>query len=493
MSAVQSLWRGFKSLSRWLLVTLCVLLCLVALALGFAALRVLLYDQQDDAKAMEGKRTYLHDLRERAVSSPPGAPNIVFILYDDLGYGDLSMTGSRAIATPNIDALAEQGMTLDRFYSPAPVCTPSRFGFLTGRFAERGLPQVVFPADHPLTWLQKFNGQNTRIPAHEVTLAEILQAAGYRTGMVGKWHLGDHSPSLPNDLGFEEFFGALYSNDMTPFALYRNREVVQAAPADQTRISEAYADEAVSFIGRHRDQPFFLYLAHSFPHIPLHVRESRRGQSSGGLYGDVVEELDEGLGEIMAALEAAGVADQTLVILTSDNGPWFQGSPGGVRGRKSDTFEGGMHVPFVARWPGALCRGCRSDGLAMGTDLLPTVLDLLQLPAPPDRILDGRSLLPMLTRGTGSPHQYLYYFSRGLRAVRDNRFKYMPRRGIVHTQAGSFLGIAMPRGPWLFDLESDPDESYDASERWPGERRRLRQAHDRRVQAMRENPSGWQR
>jgi hypothetical protein len=217
-------------LARSLLVTVLVITALVLVVGVVAAIKVALYEQRDDAGHLEQKQAYLVRLRESSVQGAVRKPNIVFVLYDDLGYGDFSFTGSRAIDTPNIDALAHEGASFTRFYSPAPVCTPSRFGFLTGRFAERaGLSHVVFPQRHPLTWMMKLQGRNIRMPAHEITLAEMLGAAGYRTGMVGKWHLGDHSPSLPNDLGFDEFFGALYSNDMQPFAFYRDRAIARSS------------------------------------------------------------------------------------------------------------------------------------------------------------------------------------------------------------------------------------------------------------------------
>jgi arylsulfatase A-like enzyme len=456
-----------------------------------AVLKVHFYEQKDDAAHLREKHNYLRQIGDLAKTRSVEGPNIVFILYDDLGYGDFSFTGSRSIATPNIDTLAHDGVVLNQFYSPAPICTPSRFGYLTGRFAERGgLPHVVFPEHHPATWIFKLLGTNTRIPSYEITMADILKAAGYRTGMVGKWHLGDHGPSLPNAMGFEQYFGALYSNDMTPFALYRNERIVEPAPADQTRISEIYAHETTAFIDQYKEEPFFLYLAHNFPHQPLHIRDSRKGKSPGGLYGDVVEELDEGIGQIVASLKAAGVYDNTLILVSSDNGPWFQGRPGPVRGRKGDTFEGGMHVPFVAHWPGNLCQGCVLDGMAMGVDLVPTLLDLLRLPAPSDRVLDGVSLLSMLKNGTASPHDYLYYFSGDLLAVRDQRFKYMPRRPIIYGGANKAIGIAVTNGPWIFDLAIDPEESYDASDHVPADFARLKKIHEVEARSMVDDPFG---
>ncbi|MFN2166789.1 MAG: sulfatase-like hydrolase/transferase, partial [Anaerolineae bacterium] len=270
-----------------------------------------------------------------------------------------------------------------------------------------------------------------------------------------------------------------------------NAEIAHDAPVDQTRLSERYSEEALRFIRLSGDGPFFLYLAHNFPHQPLHVRASRAGLSKGGRYGDVVSELDEGIGAIVAALKAQGLYDNTLIVISSDNGPWFQGDPGGVRGRKGETFEGGMHVPFIAHLPQGECRDCALDGPAMGIDLLPTILDLLHLPAPADRLLDGRSLLPMLRSGEGSPHEYLGYFSGELYALRDARFKYMPRRSLPYPLAGAAITPGRPGGPWLFDLAHDPAESYDVSARYPAQFQRLSEEFERRAKALRSAPEGW--
>lgn len=477
---------------KLILNTVLLLLVLALIAVVAGSLKLTFYEQEVSSEHLANKQHYLDTLAESAVQSPTPRPNIVFVLYDDLGYGDLAFTGAQAINTPNIDHLAKTGVVANQFYSPAPVCTPARFGYLTGRFAERGeMSHVVFPEGHPMDRLLRLRDLNVGIPPSEITLANVLQAAGYRTGLVGKWHLGDQGGSRPNDMGFEHFYGALYSNDMTPFALYENEKVIIPAPVDQTRLSEHYVKASADFIKSNKDEPFFLYLAHNFPHIPLFVRDSRLGGSDAGLYGDVIEELDEGIGSLIASLKEAGVYENTLIVITSDNGPWFQGSPGAARGRKAETFEGGMHVPFVAHWPEGLCQGCELDGIASGVDLLPTILDILKLPAPADRLLDGRSLLDYLKGREGSPHDYFYYLSGKLLAVRDSRFKYMPKRPVIHALAGQPIAAGMPKGPWLFDLKNDPNESYDVSARYPEEFKRLQQAFNRKAKALEENPAGW--
>tara|TARA_R110000823_G_scaffold119998_9_gene244381 strand:+ start:1414 stop:2889 length:1476 start_codon:yes stop_codon:yes gene_type:complete len=470
---------------------------LLLIALVFLLWRAFSGGQQDNAEHLAAKQDYLGHIEAvgLSVSEPP---NIVFFLYDDMGYGDIGFgaRGNDLIATPHIDQLATQGVVLSDFHSPAAVCTPSRAGFLTGRLAPRaGLTNVVFPSgsvkDFVFSKLIKPDS-NVRLPAEEITLADLLNAAGYATGMVGKWHLGDTSPSLPNDMGFDSYFGALYSNDMEPFALYANRDVAVAAPADQRLLTERYTREAVQFIDANASEPFFLYFAHNFPHDPLYVREERLGNSRAGLYGDVIEEIDESVGTIMAALERAGVLENTLVIVTSDNGPWFLGNAGDQRGRKGNTFEGGMRVPFIAHWPAAIAPGRVEHAMTMGTDILPTVLEILKLPAPPDRIIDGQSILGVLTEGAPTPHDFLHYYAGDtLFATRDQRFKYRGAAGVFYGPDQMGFGGAMAQKEWLFDLLGDERESYDTSATYPREVERLRAAFRAKQAAMKENPRGW--
>ncbi len=477
-----------------LLSTLLLLVLLIALFLGY---RLLTSGQTDDQTRVAGKQGYLTAISQRK-DQPANTPNIVFILYDDMGYGDLGAgaASNTMISTPNIDKLAAGGVVLTDFHSPSPVCTPSRTGYLTGRLAPRaGLPNVVFPTGSLKGFL--FNTlllphMNVRLPAEEITLADLLKAAGYATGMVGKWHLGDRTPSLPNDMGFDSYFGALYSNDMEPFALYENRDIAVEAPADQRYLTERYTLAATDFIERHGREPFFLYFAHNFPHDPLSVREEYSGQSKAGLYGDVLEEIDDSIGAIVATLERSGALNNTLIIITSDNGPWFLGDPGNQRGRKGNTFEGGMRVPFIAHWPAAIEGGRTEHAMAMGIDLLPTMLDMLQLPPPPDRLIDGRSMLQVLTQGGPSPHDYLYYYDgETLFAVRDQRFKYRGPAGAFYSTDQAPIGGALPQKEWLFDLFGDPRESYDTSDRNPQDLVRLRAAFDAKKLEMADNTRGW--
>ena len=477
---------------------------LLSLLIMFSMLVVIrgeLFNQQDDPQRIAGKARYLKQL-ESLSRQVAQKPNIVFILYDDMGYGDIGAGAqdNGLIKTPHIDQLARQGVVLSDFYAPAPVCTPSRAGFLTGRLPPRaGLHEVSYPEGGAEFYTgvvySTLIGEplsNIRLPAEEITIAEVLGAAGYTTGMVGKWHLGDVSPSLPNDMGFQQFFGSLYSNDIVPFELYRDKSVEVVEPVDQRLLSETYTREAVAFIEENADEPFFLFFSHNFPHDPLAVRESRGGRSDAGLYGDVVEELDDGVGEIIATLESTGQLENTLIIISSDNGPWFLGNAGAHRGRKGNTFEGGMRVPFIAHWPAGIPGGRVENAMAMGTDLLPTLLEVLGLPLPEDRNLDGRSILNVLTRGGPSSHEYLFYYdSDELFAVRNQRFKYRAARHVLYSTDSWLFSIPTPQKEWLFDLESDRGESYDTATRHPEALQRLRDAYQAKLDEMKANTRGW--
>ena len=464
-----------------------------AAAALYVVARILLYRQLDDQRHVALKRTYLERLVELADRSPT-APNLVVILFDDLGAADLGAYGSRSIATPNLDRLASEGLRFSQAYSSSPYCSASRAGLLTGRYAARaGLDHV---AQVPGTWedaLLRLGGLNRRLPAEEITLAEVLHAVGYDTAIIGKWHLGDSSPSLPNDMGFDSFYGLLFSNDQGRPVVWQDRQVVEPAPIDQTMLTRRYTERAVAFIEANRERRFFLYLPHTFPHIPLHVAEDRRGRSSAGLYGDVVEELDWSTGAVLDALIRSGAARRTLVVVTSDNGPWFQGSPGGVRGRKFDVFEGGMRVPLLAWWPGRIAPGQVDDEPVIGIDLFPTMLELAGLPLPSDRVVDGRSLVHRLEGREGDERGPIWFHQVGhLRAVRDGRFKYHDRHRVPFGNPPDFgVGFYRSRGPWLFDLERDPDESYDVSSRHPQVYRAMKKELEARKRELADNPRGW--
>lgn len=464
-------------------------------------LRIVTYEQVDDEDHLARKAEYLAEIAQSEATTSSlqsGAkkrPNLLVILFDDLGYGDLGAYGAKSIATPRIDQLASEGLRFDNYYAPSSVCTSSRAALLTGRYAPRaGLTVIAFPTGHLIDNFTRASGEHVRLPAEEILLPEILSAAGYDTGMVGKWHLGDHAPSLPHLRGFDSYFGALFSNDMTPFALYRNEEVAWDAPFDQTELNEVYTEAAIEFLDRDRDAPFFLYYAHNFPHIPLYTPSKDQGRSQAGLYGDVVEGLDDSVGAILDVLERRGQLDNTLVLITSDNGPWYEGNPGAVRGRKNQTWEGGVRVPLIAHWPAEIEAGRNSQVPVVGVDLLPTILSLLDLPTPTDRMLDGVDVAPLLMGENEVEDRLIYYFSAnggGLDAVRDARFKYHRRRGVRTGDWGETFSFRVPQGPWLFDLENDPAESYDATQRYPAVAERMASHFTAKRSEMEDNPRGW--
>ncbi|WP_062460873.1 sulfatase family protein [Demequina soli] len=429
-----------------------------------------------------------------AVSGTPvgeGAPNVLLVYYDDLGYGDLGFMGDTPIETPNLDALAEDGVILTNFHAPAAVCTPSRAALLTGRLAPRaGVPDVLFPSDGPYADL---NEGATGLGQEEITLPEVLGAAGYDTAMIGKWHLGDTAGHLPNDLGFGSFLGSLYSNDMSPFKVYRDGEV-EIEDVDQSTVDALYTDEAVDVIdaAAQTGDPFFLYLAPNSPHAPLSPAAENVGRSDAGAYGDVVEGLDDGIGRIVDELDATGQLDNTIIIVTSDNGPWYQGSTGGARGRKGEVEEGGMLVPFLVSWPDGIAGGRTLDAMTMGTDILPTLLDWLDIAAPTDRALDGTSMAPLLAGTSDTVGDFTYYYAgEQLLAVSDGRYKYYPEQPYVDVTSGTSDVSVTQQGPWLFDLEADPGEAYDVLALHPEDAAALAAELERRNAEMESNPRGW--
>ena len=303
----------------------------------------------------------------------------------------------------------------------------------------------------------------------EITIAEALKGEGYNTAIFGKWHLGSRVEWYPLNHGFDEFYGALHSNDMAPFQLYRDSQIIED-PVDQTTLTQRYTSEALRFIEQNKDNPFFLYIPHSFPHVPLFVTEEFEGQSSAGLYGDVVETIDWSMGQILEKLNDLGIDENTMVIFTSDNGPWFEGSSGQFRNRKGTSWEGGLRVPFIARWPSTIPRNQRNSHAAMNIDVLPTILDFAGVSLPSETPPDGKSLRGVLTNGEGSPHDYLYLFNNDrIAAVRSGKWKLVVET-FYRTGVPSFdnpNSYYAPNG-LLFDLEKDPSETYSFTREYPG-------------------------
>lgn len=392
------------------------------------------------------------------LGAPQKTPNVVVILCDDLGYGDLAAYGSK-IPTPNLNRMAAEGMRFTDFCSADPVCSPSRAALLTGRYPTRvGVPRVLFPKDA--------GGLNL----DETTMANMLKARGYKTMCIGKWHLGRPNAYLPTSRGFDEYFGIPYSNDMTPRVLMHNTEVIEN-PANLETLTERYTEQAVKFIKTQKESSFFLYMPHTFPHIPLAASPRFRGKSGEGLYGDAVEEVDWSVGEVFRALKDAGVDRNTLVFFTSDNGPWYQGSPGKLRGRKDTTYEGGIREPFIARFPGRIPENKVCRGLASMLDLFPTIAKQCggSLPQKP---LDGIDIWPLLTgrRPAIDRPPLLYFNNWDLQCARWNSWKLHIARhnttAYVPAPPGGIHNYVLPH-PELYNLDKDPDESYDVAPAHP--------------------------
>lgn len=407
------------------------------------------------------RRDFLKTTAAVTATSAIGAtrsPNIVFILLDDLGYGDLSCYGGK-IHTPNIDKMAREGIRFTNAYSANPVCSPSRAGLLTGRYPTRvGVPRVLFPQD------------TTGLDLSEKTLANILKDRGYKTMCVGKWHLGRPTPYLPTNRGFDEYFGIPYSNDMTPRPLMHNTEVIEE-PANLETLTQRYTEHALSFIERSKDSQFFLYMPHTFPHIPLAASKRFRGKSTEGLYGDVVEEIDWSVGEVMGALKKHGLDSNTLVMFSSDNGPWYQGSPGLLRGRKGSTYEGGMREPFIARFSGKIPAGRVNDAVISTMDVLPTVTRLTGARLP-EKPLDGIDIWPILSGAKSSLEReaMLYFDYVYLHCARLGPWKlHISRYNSMAYNPPPVDGrINLPlKHPELYHLPDDPDESYDVAPEHP--------------------------
>jgi arylsulfatase A len=438
------------------------------------------------------RRQFLGSLA--AAAQPTRPPNIIVILADDQGYGDLGCYGSPYIRTPHIDRMAAEGVRCTDFYAQS-LCGPSRAALLTGSY----------PARNSLNF-NHLPRARTGIHANELTIPELLKSRGYATQAIGKWHLGDAKEFLPTRNGFDHWLGLPYSNDMWPYhpkvtrsgpenavakavreraeftgfdgqgqhyppdwfpplPLMRDEEVSETNP-DQSTLTARYTAEALRFIEANRQRPFFLYLAHAMPHVPLFPGKQFEGKSLRGRYGDVIEEIDDSTGQILARLKQLGLDDNTLVVYTSDNGPWAPygidaGSAGPLKGAKGSVWEGGIRVPAIFRWPGRIPAGKVTSELAATLDFLPTFAAAAGAELPPDRTLDGHNLLPLLTGAARySPRLYFYYF--------DTAIHYTPETG--RPTSNSNL-LAVRSGRWklhlntgaLYDLQSDIGETKDVS------------------------------
>lgn len=421
-------------------------------------------------------------------------PNIVIIFIDDFGYGDLGSYGALEFATPHLDRMAVEGMRFTDFYAAQAVCSASRAALLTGCYPNRiGISGAY--------------GPNASVGIHEdeETIAEVLKKNGYATGIVGKWHLGHHKQFLPLQNGFDEYLGIPYSNDMWPvyydggaitdssinphrrnypvLPLIEGNEKIEEIKTldDQAKLTTLYTERAVEFIRNHQEEPFFLYLPHTMVHVPLGVSDKFRGKSEQGLFGDVVMEVDWSVGEILGVLNELGLDENTLVVFTSDNGPWLNygnhaGSTGGLREGKGTSFEGGQRVPCIFRWPGKIPAGKVCNKLAATIDLLPTIAEIVGAPLPENKI-DGVSILPLLSGDMNAePRNYFYYYYRrnSLEAVRKDHWKLVlphPHRsyeGVVPGNDGFPGPYAQGNtGLELYNLRRDPGERYNVKDLYP--------------------------
>jgi arylsulfatase A-like enzyme len=417
-------------------------------------------------------------------------PNILVIFMDDMGYGDLNSYGAIDYKTTNLNELADQGMRFTNFYAAQAVCSASRAGLLTGCYPNRvGIHGALFP------------GQKTGLSTSEQTIADILKQQDYATGMIGKWHLGDTIPCLPLQHGFDEYFGIPYSNDMWPVKydgtpagpddfqshfpplpiLEGNKPVRYIRNLeDMSMVTTLYTERAIDFIKRHRDHPFFLYLAESMVHVPIAASEKFRGKSKQGLFGDVMEEVDYSIGQILNALKENGLENNTLVVFTSDNGPWLNfgnhaGSSGGLREGKGTSWEGGQREDCIMRWPGVIPAGTICEKLSSTIDLLPTFANITQAPLPKNKI-DGVNILPLLKGEDVTPrdHFYYYYQVNSLEAVREGHWKlvfphdFRSYEGVMPGHDGFPGGFSKGHSELaLYDLRRDPGEHYDVKEMFP--------------------------
>ncbi len=414
--------------------------------------------------------------------SPPASrlPNIVIIYTDDQGYADVGVFGARGFTTPNLDRLAREGRRFTNFYVAQPVCSASRAALLTGCYPNRvGILGALGPKD------------THGISDSEVTLAQLVKSRGYATAIFGKWHLGHHPQFLPTRHGFDEYFGLPYSNDMWPFhpespkgypplPLIEGEKTIEQNPS-MNGLTTRYTQQAVSFIERNRARPFLLYLAHSMPHVPLGVSSKFRGKSKQGMYGDVIMEIDWSVGRILETLHRHGLDRNTFIMFASDNGPWLSygdhaGSAGPLREGKGTTWEGGLRVPCIMRWPGRIPTNSVCDEPAMTIDVFPTIARRIEARLP-DHAIDGLDIWPLVGGETGarSPHEALFfYWNRELEAIRSGRWKMHfphPYRTLGE-QAGGSGGLPVKYQNSrtelaLYDLESDIGERGNLASRHP--------------------------
>lgn len=429
--------------------------------------------------------------------------NFIVINLDDVGYGDFSYNGAYGYKTPNIDRMAAEGMRFTHFLAGQPISGASRAGLLTGCYPNRiGFSGAPGP------------GSDYGVHPDEMTMGELLKQKGYNTAIYGKWHLGDARQFLPLQNGFDEYYGLPYSNDMWPFhpqqgevfnfpdlPTFDGNEVV-GYNTDQTQFTTDYTTRTVNFIKKNQKKPFFIYLAHSMPHVPLFVSDKFKGKSEQGLFGDVMMEIDWSVGEVLKTLRELGLEENTLVVLTSDNGPWTNygnhaGSAGGLREAKATTFDGGNRIPCVMYWKGKITPGATCNKLASNIDLFPTLADISGAPLP-TRKIDGVSLVPLIReeKEANPRESFAYYYNKNdLEAVTDGLFKLVfPHRYVTYGtyvpgndgQPGKLTNVDLLKAE-MYDLRRDPGERYDVISQYPEEAAKLMKIADKMREELGDN------
>ncbi|WP_100629059.1 sulfatase family protein [Algoriphagus formosus] len=416
---------------------------------------------------------------QREGTPPPDSesyPNIVFIFTDDLGYGDLGCFGATDIQTPNIDQIASEGIKFTSFLSASPVCSPSRAGLLTGRMPQRmGINAVFFPESL------------TGMAPEEITFAEILKDKGYQTAAVGKWHLGHREKYLPLNQGFDSYYGIPYSNDMASVVYFKDNEI-DSISVNQRFTTKTYTEKSLEFIDQAAGKPFLLYLAHNMPHVPIYASPEFEGSSDRGLYGDVIQEIDWSVGEILKKLEEKGLMENTMIVFSSDNGPWLVmedhgGSAGSLREGKQYTFEGGVRVPTVAMWKGKIDPGQVYEEMATQMDWFPTFCKLVGAEIPQDRAIDGKDLSAVLfENGMREGDEFIYYMLSDQRAFRQGGWKIKrPFEGY----AGSWgMKAVEAHDTLLFNLKTDPGETTNLAKENPEKLAQMMRAMDLAVEQL---------
>ena len=494
-----------------------------------------IYEQEYNAKAPKTS--------EGSKLTQPGSndrPNVIVILADDLGYGDIGIHGSKAIKTPNIDQLAVEGVNFTQAYASAAICSPSRAGLLSGRYPlrsgiihpiqaagdsfERKASYQAAMALSNLAAIDMRGGGNSvkGLPGDEITIAELLKNSGYRTAAFGKWHLGDFTewPQYhPHQHGFEHFVGFNMSNDDWPVAFYRNQEkLIEDIGLEQSHYTKLFTDEAIRFIQQDSDKPFFIFLSQKDPHQPFFPSKDFKGKSEAGPYGDAVEEFDWSVGAVVQALKDKGLDKNTLLLVTSDNGPWYEGSAGPLRGRKGQSYDGGFKVPLLARWPNKIPAGNEINQAVMNIDFLPSIAAAANIELPQDRIIDGKSFLSLLTGSETETADFesrplLFFHDYDIEAIRVGNWKLIANNShyvwpnpldkndsFIGRMAGSRdyrpknSSVAVPTlGTWplLYNLEIDPGEAYNLSKKSPEKKDSLQQQLEHWKSEFYDNPRGW--